>query len=128
MAVWGAFLEGEPDSHYYKVAQEKPSPLSHEFDEAYFDRLIGQDAVRRLSLKALLATEQKIPGLGSGILQDILFIAKTHPKKKADTLSDQDRVVLFDSVKSTISLMAAQEGPGIPNWICSPGLEAIRRY
>jgi formamidopyrimidine-DNA glycosylase len=106
----GSFLEGELDNHYYKVAKEKPSPLSAVFDKSYFDSIISAPEVQKLSLKALLATEQRIPGLGNGILQDILFNAKVHPKKKVNTLSEKDKEVLFNSVKATISAMASQGG------------------
>lgn len=60
------------DNIYYEIAQSKPSPLSIEFDEVYFHELLAPEAVRKLSLKAALATEQRIPGLGNGCLQDIL--------------------------------------------------------
>jgi formamidopyrimidine-DNA glycosylase len=106
----GAFLDGELDNPYYRVAREKPSPLSPAFDKAYFDRIIGEDEAQKLSLKALLATNQRIPGLGNGVLQDILFNAKMHPKKKVNTLSDEDREVLFNSVRTTISMMTTQGG------------------
>jgi formamidopyrimidine-DNA glycosylase len=106
----GAFLEGELDNLYYRVAKEKPSPFSLAFDEVYFDRLISAQEVQKLSLKALLATEQRIPGLGNGILQDILFNAKMHPKKKVNTLAEAEKEVLFNSVKTTISTMAAKGG------------------
>jgi formamidopyrimidine-DNA glycosylase len=106
----GAFLERELDNPYYRVAKEKPSPFSQAFDKVYFDRLISAQEVQKLSLKALLATEQRIPGLGNGILQDILFNAKMHPKKKVNTLARTEKEALFSSVKSTISAMAAQGG------------------
>jgi formamidopyrimidine-DNA glycosylase len=106
----GVFLEGELDNPYYRLAKEKPSPFSSAFDKVYFDRLISGQAVQKLSLKALLATEQRIPGLGNGILQDILFNAKMHPKKKTNTLARTEREALFDSIKNTISAMAAQRG------------------
>jgi formamidopyrimidine-DNA glycosylase len=106
----GAFLEGELDNLYYRVAKEKPSPFSPAFDEVYFDRVISAQEVQKLSLKALLATEQRIPGLGNGILQDILFNAKMHPKKKVNTLARTERETLFNSVGTTISTMAAQGG------------------
>ncbi len=106
----GAFLDGELDNPYYKVAKEKPSPFSPAFDKTYFDRIISAPEVQKLSLKALLATEQRIPGLGNGVLQDILFHAKIHPKKKVSTLSAKDRKILFDSVKKTLTVMAAQGG------------------
>jgi formamidopyrimidine-DNA glycosylase len=106
----GSFLDGELDNPYYKVAKEKPSPLSPAFDKGYFDHLISVQDIQKLSLKAFLATEQRIPGLGNGVLQDILFHAKMHPKKKVNTLSDKDKTVLFSSVKTTLSAMATQGG------------------
>jgi formamidopyrimidine-DNA glycosylase len=106
----GAFVEGELDNVYYRVAKEKPSPLSPEFDKVYFNRIISAQEVQKLSLKALLATEQRIPGLGNGILQDILFNAKMHPKKKVNTLTETDKEALFNSVKTTIAAMASQGG------------------
>jgi len=106
----GVFLEGELDNIYYRVAKEKPSPFSPAFDKVYFDRIISAQEVQKLSLKALLATEQRIPGLGNGILQDILFNAKMHPKKKVNTLAETEKEVLFNSVKTTVSAMAAKGG------------------
>ncbi|NLG83896.1 MAG: hypothetical protein GX493_04650 [Firmicutes bacterium] len=47
-------------SVYYRQAKEKPSPLSAEFDRAYFERLVAAPEVRKLSAKAALATEQNI--------------------------------------------------------------------
>ncbi len=104
-----AFREGKNDNKYYLVAKSKPSPLSDEFDEAYFSVLFN-DNTSKLSLKAFLATEQRIPGLGNGVLQDILFNAKMHPKKKVATLSDADKKTLFASIKTTLSEMAAYGG------------------
>jgi formamidopyrimidine-DNA glycosylase len=106
----GSFIEGELDNPYYKVAREKPSPLSPEFDQVYFEGIISPQEVQKLSLKALLATEQRIPGLGNGVLQDILFSAKMHPKKKVGTLSEKDKEILFSSVKDTLAAMASQGG------------------
>lgn len=106
----GVLLEGELDNIYYRIAKEKPSPFSPAFDKVYFDRIISAQGVQKLSLKALLATEQRIPGLGNGILQDILFNAKMHPKKKVNTLAEAGKEVLFNSVKTTVSAMAAKGG------------------
>ena len=106
----GAFPAGGLDNPYYKAAKERPSPLCVSFDKAYFDNLVSAPEVQKLSLKAFLATEQRIPGLGNGVLQDILFHARMHPKKKVSTLSGEDREVLFNSLKSTLSAMAAMGG------------------
>jgi formamidopyrimidine-DNA glycosylase len=106
----GAFPKGELDNIYYRLAKEKPSPLTSTFDKNYFYGIISGPEVQKLSLKGLLATEQRIPGLGNGILQDILFNAKMHPKKMVNSLSDGDKEGLFNSIKTTISMMVSKGG------------------
>jgi len=109
-----AFPEGTNDNRYYLVARERPSPLSGDFDEAYFESLVDH-AATKLSLKAFLATEQRIPGLGNGVLQDILFNAKMHPKTRVGALSRTDRRSLFNSIKNTLSEMTAKGGRDTEN-------------
>ena len=109
-----AFPEGTNDNKYYLVAKEKPSPLAGRFDEAWFSSLFDGDTAK-LSLKALLATEQRIPGFGNGVLQDILFNAGMHPKKKAGSLSGADIRLLFDSIKATLAEMVAGGGRNTEN-------------
>jgi formamidopyrimidine-DNA glycosylase len=106
----GCFKEGDLDNTYYKLAKEKPAPLSSGFDMAYFGSIISAPEVQKFSLKALLATEQRIPGLGNGILQDILFRARMHPRKKENTLSDEDKKALFKAVEDTLSEMILKGG------------------
>jgi len=109
-----AFFEGENDNKYYLIAKEKPSPLSDDFDEIYFKSLFDEGTAK-LSLKAFLATEQRIPGLGNGVLQDILFNAKMHPKKKVGILSTADKQILFDSTRNTLLEMTARGGRDTEN-------------
>jgi len=107
--IW-AFPDGLNDDFYYKVAKEKPSPLSEEFNEAYFDALFAEDTKPTMSAKAFLATKQRIPGLGNGALQDILFNARVHPKRKLESIGDDAREALFKSVKSTLAAMRDNGG------------------
>lgn len=109
-----AFPEGKNDNKYYLIAKAKPSPLSSDFDEDYFKSLFDEGTAK-LSLKAFLATQQRIPGLGNGVLQDILFNAKMHPKKKAGTLSANDQQALFDSIRNTLSEMTGKGGRDTEN-------------
>jgi len=92
------------DDFYYKAAKEALPPLSDGFDYSYFQTLFDEKSLK-MSAKAFLATEQRIPGLGNGVLQDILLNAKIHPKKKMNTLSEEQRQTLFDSLKSTLGEM-----------------------
>ena len=107
--LW-AFPAGEFDNQYYLAAKQKPSPLTDEFDYAYFGSLLEGEKLESLSAKAFLATEQRIPGLGNGVLQDILWAARIHPRRKVATLSDQKLRGLFGSVKSVLREMAARGG------------------
>ena len=101
---------GKLDNKYYRIAKEKPSPFSDTFDSEYFTSLIAADEVQKLSLKAFLATEQRIPGLGNGVLQDILFKARLHPKARVGSLTEQDKADLFMSVRETIAEMTFKGG------------------
>lgn len=50
------FKQGEVDNDYYLIAKQKPSPLSGEFDRAYFEKMISPPEMEKLSAKAFLAT------------------------------------------------------------------------
>lgn len=106
--LW-VFLQGENENPYYLVAKQKPSPLSEEFNENYFETLLS-GVKQSLSVKAFLATEQRIPGLGNGVLQDILFNAKVNPKSRLETLSQKEKDTLFKSIKTTLFEMINQGG------------------
>ena len=109
-----AFPKGKNDNQYYLVAKAKPSPLTDRFDEAYFNLLFNADTAG-LSLKALLATEQRIPGLGNGVLQDILFNAGMHPKKKAGAVASAERRLLFAAIRNTLADMVMGGGRDTEN-------------
>ena len=104
------FLKESFDNKYYLAAKEKPSPLSSEFSKSYFNDLISASELEEKSVKYVLATEQRIPGLGNGVLQDILFKAKINPKRKISTLSKDEKDGLYKSVKSVLKEMSANRG------------------
>ena len=94
---------------YYKKNLDNLSPLSDDFNEQYFEKLcVGVKP--KSSVKVLLATEQRIPGLGNGVLQDILFNAKINPKREINSLTDIDKSALLQSIKMTLKNMILQGG------------------
>lgn len=107
--LW-CFKDGTFDNQYYNIAKVKPAVLSGQFDEIHFDKIVSAAENAGLSTKALLATEQRIPGLGNGVLQDILYNAEIHPRKKVRTFSPEDKKKLFLSVKNTLAEMTFQGG------------------
>lgn len=110
IAMYGgvqAFPDGANDNRYYLLAREAPSPLADGFDAG---ALLATPRAERLSAKALLATEQRVPGLGNGVLQDILWTAGVHPRSKVADLSDDARRALVAAVPAVLRRMADQGG------------------
>lgn len=111
--MYGALLcypDAAVDNGYITGSRRKPSPLTGDFDREYFDGLIRNERERGLSAKAFLATEQRIPGLGNGVLQDILFNAGLHPRRKMDTLSGEETDRLYRCVRDTLKDMTDRGG------------------
>ena len=98
------------DNPYYLAATSKPSPLTDAFDREWFRGLLAPPEVQRLSLKAALATEQRIPGFGNGVLQDVLWRASVHPRRRVSTLDDAEVDALFSVVTGLLRVMAEQGG------------------
>lgn len=107
--IW-CFKEGDFQNIYYEISKSKKSPLSNDFNKEFFNDIISAPGVEKLSAKALLATEQRIPGIGNGSLQDILYNAGIHPKKKVKTFTDDEKEMLFNSIKTTIKEMVDKGG------------------
>lgn len=99
-----AFPEGADLGFYDRVSRDKPSPLTDEFDESYFNTLLDESSLK-LSAKAFLATGQRIPGLGNGVLQDILWECRLSPKRKMATVSQGEYHTLFVTLKTVLKTM-----------------------
>jgi len=106
VAMYGGIwvYKGIFDNPYYQRSLNSISPLDDTFDELHFDNIF-KGAAKDISMKALLATAQRIPGVGNGVLQDILFNAGLHPKRKKSTLTDFHKTELFHSLKMTLNKM-----------------------
>ncbi|MCL4505003.1 MAG: endonuclease VIII [Chloroflexi bacterium] len=111
--MWGGlFCFKETEKGGFKdtdMARQKPSPLSDAFDRAYFGGLFDENT-GKLTAKAFLATEQRIPGLGNGVLQDILWTARIHPRRRMADLSRSEIGAMYRAVKSVLKKMSAQGG------------------
>lgn len=87
---------------YHESGRHKPQVMTDDFSKSYFLGLINDEAEQKKSAKAFLATGQMIPGLGNGVLQDILYRARIHPKRKIGNLAEQERENLFYQIKETL--------------------------
>jgi len=105
--IWAC--KDEFQNPYYQGSINSISPLDDAFNKSVFEKIF-QNTTKDLSMKALLATEQRIPGLGNGVLQDILFNSGIHPKRKKSTITDFEKGELFQSLKTTLNCMTKKGG------------------
>ncbi|UWP60350.1 formamidopyrimidine-DNA glycosylase [Ruminococcus gauvreauii] len=107
--VMSLFQPETYDNFYYQVAKEKPMPCTDAFDPAYF-RSLRDEAGENISMKTFLATNQRIPGLGNGVLQDILLESGLHPKQKIGRLQNSDWKRVYGAVTGILQKMIEAGG------------------
>lgn len=95
---------------YIIEAMEKPSPLTDGFTSEYFNSIFKEYSDSNISTKGFLATEQRFPGIGNGVLHDILFNAMIHPKLKLRDYNEEEADNLYNSIKVTLGEMADKGG------------------
>ncbi|MBP3610304.1 MAG: endonuclease VIII [Lachnospiraceae bacterium] len=98
------FPKGQCEEGYYISSSTKPDPLTEEFSYEYFKSLYPANG-KKLSAKAFLATEQRIPGLGNGVLQDILWDAGINPRFDMANATEEDVQTLYTSVRKILREM-----------------------
>lgn len=101
---------GRFENIYDDIARTNPSVFSDAFSFDYFIELMNSAKKPKHSAKAFLATEQRIPGLGNGVSQDILFNAGISPKRDIAALSQTEAEQLFRAVKETLGVMTQKGG------------------
>lgn len=97
------------DNLYYNLELKGIGALDEKFTFDYFKSLIDEKTLK-LSIKAFLATEQRILGIGNGVVQDIMYNAGVHPKRKMNTLNDAEIFKLYQATIDTLKQMTEQGG------------------
>ncbi|MFV0330917.1 MAG: DNA-formamidopyrimidine glycosylase family protein [Dysgonomonas sp.] len=112
VAMYGfinVYSDGIIENEYHILSENSISPLDDRYTKEQFFKLFSETK-KNLTAKAILATGQRIPGVGNGVLQDILFNAKIHPKRKISTLSDNEKLNLYHSLKNTLQEITSKKG------------------
>jgi len=101
---WGsAQLLHETEVAPHPFISKNPSPLSDQFTLDYFLRLFdGLVAGDKRAIKFFCISKPGILGVGNGYLQDILFSAKIHPRRRAIETTLEERRALFDATRDTL--------------------------
>lgn len=75
------------------------SPLDKEFTLDYFKMLLGKN---RGNIKSFLLDQKNVAGIGNVYVQDPLFEARIHPKRKVQSLSQKEIEALYTSLQSVL--------------------------
>lgn len=100
---------GNIDNKYYDLELSGVGALDTKFSFNYMNRALNEKTLK-LSVKAFLATDQRILGIGNGVAQDIMFNAKLNPKRKMNTLTEAELKNLYNSIINTLTEMVDQGG------------------
>lgn len=61
-------------------------------------------------IKFFMISDPRVWGLGNGCLQDILFQARLHPRRRAGSLTVDEQRALFDATRDVLAQMVALGG------------------
>jgi len=75
------------------------SPLDKKFTLDYFKQLLDDN---RGNIKSFLLDQKNIAGIGNVYVQDPLFEARIHPKRKIQSLTEKEREALYESMRSIL--------------------------
>ena len=85
---------------------EKPSPLSQAFTLDYFRSLFAElKPDEASSVKFFMISKPGVHGIGNGCLQDILWHARLHPRRRAVSLSEAEQLALYSAIRATLQSM-----------------------
>jgi formamidopyrimidine-DNA glycosylase len=84
-----------------------PEPLEEGFQADYLPRKIGS---RRAQIKPLLLDQKVVSGIGNIYVDEILYDARLHPRRKANTLSEGEWEALYDAIRANLAAGVEHRG------------------
>jgi formamidopyrimidine-DNA glycosylase len=84
-----------------------PEPLEEGFDVQYLRETLGS---RRAQIKPLILDQKVVAGIGNIYADEILFDARLHPRRKADTLSGEEWAALHAAIRENLAAGVEHRG------------------
>lgn len=110
---WGELrilMKDELPNHPH-IKSDQLDPLSQAFNYNRFETLIEKlPSNKMISAKYFYITDPGLKGIGNGVIQDIFYYAKIHPKRDMKTLSLEEKQELFHTTKSILTEMVKLGG------------------
>jgi formamidopyrimidine-DNA glycosylase len=84
-----------------------PEPLEDGFEPDHLPRTIGS---RRAQIKPLLLDQKVVSGIGNIYVDEILYDARLHPRRKANSLSQGEWKALHRAIRSNLAAGVEHRG------------------
>ena len=84
-----------------------PEPLEDGFDAGYLPRKVGS---RRAQVKPLLLDQKVVSGIGNIYVDEILYDARIHPRRKANTLTGLEWEALHAAIRKNLAAGVEHRG------------------
>lgn len=98
------------------VGKLGPEPLSDEFT---VDVWLARLKKRGGKIKPLLMDQSFLAGVGNIYADEALHLARIHPQRTADSLSEAEKVALWHTIRQVLADGIAREGASV-NWYRKP--------
>jgi formamidopyrimidine-DNA glycosylase len=102
---WGnVFLMNDEEAATHRhVGWDRIGALSEAFTGEYLESLFaGLEPEDKRSIKFFIISEPGVWGIGNGYLQDILFHAGIHPRRRAAEVSPEERGALYGVIRRVL--------------------------
>jgi formamidopyrimidine-DNA glycosylase len=84
-----------------------PEPLNEGFGVEYLRETLGS---RRAQIKPLILDQKVVAGIGNIYADEILFDARLHPRRKANTLSGVEWEALYEAIRKNLAAGVEHRG------------------
>lgn len=95
-----------------------PEPLSDEFNEAYFKKIIQN---RKQLIKSFIMDQRFVVGVGNIYANEALFMSGIHPTKPTQDLKPKAQKILLDSIKTVLSRAIGEGGTTLKDFVQPDG-------
>lgn len=83
-----------------RLSELGPEPFSEEFTAEYLKQKVGG---RRAQIKPLILDQKVVSGVGNIYADEVLYDARLHPRRKANTLTDGEWERLAEAIKKNLA-------------------------
>jgi formamidopyrimidine-DNA glycosylase len=106
------------------LGQLGPEPLGEGFDLQAFGRLFEN---RRGMIKPLLLNQRFLAGLGNIYVDEALFLASIHPRRRADSLNAKELGRLYEAIRGVLLEAIAHQGTSRSDYVRPDGSQGSQQ-